>query len=249
MLKVRQNKCDFYCKFARINVYLQTCIHNLRHITIMYRTIINDLKKWKDSPYRKPLVLKGARQVGKTYILKKFAQECFENFVYINCDHNELIKDIFKQDYDMQRVLRNLESISGQHITSGKTLIILDEIQEVEFGLASLKYFCEILPELHVAVAGSLLGISLRNTPFPVGKVDFLQMYPMSFNEFLIALGEESLAHPLQNKLWEETNPIRSRYTELLRQYFFVGGMPEAVTRYIETGNHEEVRKVHTAII
>lgn len=128
----------------------------------MYRNVIEDLRKWKDSVYRKPLILAGARQVGKTYILRKFGEEEFTNVAYINCDDNEMAKDLFAQDYDMQRIILAIGALTRQEIVAGKTLIILDEIQEVKRGLSALKYFCENAPQYHVVVAGSLLGISMH---------------------------------------------------------------------------------------
>lgn len=154
----------------------------------MYRNIIRQLKTWKDNPQRKPLILGGARQVGKTYILQEFGKQEFENVAYINCDSNESAKGLFAQDYDMQRIILAIGAITGQPIEAGKTLIILDEIQEVVRGLSVLKYFCEDAPQYHVAVAGSLLGITMhRGESFPVGKVDVLPIYPMTFDEFLLA--------------------------------------------------------------
>lgn len=215
----------------------------------MERSIYSNLKKWKDSPTRKPLILQGARQVGKTYILKEFGAREYSEVVYINCDDNNDMQNMFV-DYDVDRIIRSMSAISGVSIKPSTTLLILDEIQEVERGLASLKYFCEKAPEYHVAVAGSLLGITLHEgTSFPVGKVDMLYMYPMDFEEFLLAMGKEQLVELLRSNSWAALTPLRGMLTELLRQYYFVGGMPEAVKTYVERGDIWEVRSIHSKII
>lgn len=215
----------------------------------MERSVYSSLKKWKESPTRKPLILQGARQVGKTYILKEFGAREYSEVVYINCDDNNDMQNMFV-DYDVDRIIRSLSAISGVSIKPSTTLLILDEIQEVERGLASLKYFCEKAPEYHVAVAGSLLGITLHEgTSFPVGKVDMLYMYPMDFEEFLLAMGKEQLVELLRNNSWAALTPLRGMLTELLRQYYFVGGMPEAVKTYVERGDIWEVRSIHSKII
>ena len=215
----------------------------------MERSIYSNLKKWKESPTRKPLILQGARQVGKTYILKEFGAREYSEVVYINCDDNNDMQNMFV-DYDVDRIIRSLSAISGVSIKPSTTLLILDEIQEVERGLASLKYFCEKAPEYHVAVAGSLLGITLHEgTSFPVGKVDMLYMYPMDFEEFLLAMGKEQLVELLRSNSWTALTPLRGMLTELLRQYYFVGGMPEAVKAYVERGDIWEVRSIHSKII
>ena len=215
----------------------------------MERSIYSSLKKWKDSSTRKPLILQGARQVGKTYILKEFGAREYSEVVYINCDDNNDMQNMFV-DYDVDRIIRSLSAISGISIKPSTTLLILDEIQEVERGLASLKYFCEKASEYHVAVAGSLLGITLHEgTSFPVGKVDMLYMYPMDFEEFLLAMGKEQLVELLRNNSWAALTPLRGMLTELLRQYYFVGGMPEAVKTYVERGDIWEVRSIHSKII
>lgn len=215
----------------------------------MERSIYSSLKKWKESSTRKPLILQGARQVGKTYILKEFGAREYSEVVYINCDDNNDMQNMFV-DYDVDRIIRSLSAISGVSIKPSTTLLILDEIQEVERGLASLKYFCEKAPEYHVAVAGSLLGITLHEgTSFPVGKVDMLYMYPMDFEEFLLAMGKEQLVELLRSNSWAALTPLRGMLTELLRQYYFVGGMPEAVKTYVERGDIWEVRSIHSKII
>lgn len=181
--------------------------------------------------------------------MKEFGAREYSEVVYINCDDNNDMQNMFV-DYDVDRIIRSLSAISGISIKPSTTLLILDEIQEVERGLASLKYFCEKAPEYHVAVAGSLLGITLHEgTSFPVGKVDMLYMYPMDFEEFLLAMGKEQLVELLRNNSWAALTPLRGMLTELLRQYYFVGGMPEAVKAYVERGDIWEVRSIHSKII
>lgn len=181
--------------------------------------------------------------------MKEFGAREYSEVVYINCDDNNDMQNMFV-DYDVDRIIRSLSAISGVSIKPSTTLVILDEIQEVERGLASLKYFCEKAPEYHVAVAGSLLGITLHEgTSFPVGKVDMLYMYPMDFEEFLLAMGKEHLVELLRSNSWAALTPLRGMLTELLRQYYFVGGMPEAVKAYVERGDIWEVRSIHSKII
>lgn len=181
--------------------------------------------------------------------MKEFGACEYSEVVYINCDDNNDMQNMFV-DYDVDRIIRSLSAISGVSIKPSTTLLILDEIQEVERGLASLKYFCEKAPEYHVAVAGSLLGITLHEgTSFPVGKVDMLYMYPMDFEEFLLAMGKEQLVELLRSNSWAALTPLRGMLTELLRQYYFVGGMPEAVKAYVERGDIWEVRSIHSKII
>lgn len=181
--------------------------------------------------------------------MKEFGAREYSEVVYINCDDNNDMQNMFV-DYDVDRIIRSLSAISGVSIKPSTTLLILDEIQEVERGLASLKYFCEKAPEYHVAVAGSLLGITLHEgTSFPVGKVDMLYMYPMDFEEFLLAMGKEQLVELLRNNSWAALTPLRGMLTEQLRQYYFVGGMPEAVKTYVERGDIWEVRSIHSKII
>lgn len=181
--------------------------------------------------------------------MKEFGAREYSEVVYINCDDNNDMQNMFV-DYDVDRIIRSLSAISGVSIKPSTTLLILDEIQEVERGLASLKYFCEKAPEYHVAVAASLLGITLHEgTSFPVGKVDMLYMYPMDFEEFLLAMGKEQLVELLRSKSWAALTPLRGMLTELLRQYYFVGGMPEAVKTYVERGDIWEVRSIHSKII
>lgn len=216
----------------------------------MYRNITNALVEWKNKTNRKPLILAGARQVGKTYILKKFGEQEFQNVAYINCDDNERVKDLFSQDYDMRRIILAIGAITQQNIEAGKTLIILDEIQELRRGLPALKYFCENAPQYHVAVAGSLLGIAMHHgESFPVGKVDILHIYPMTYDEFLLAKGKEQMVEILKSKDWATIKLLRTEYIKALREYYFVGGMPEAVLEFINTNDAIKVREVQNNIL
>lgn len=216
----------------------------------MERKITDKLRAWKNAPLRKPLILLGARQVGKTWIMKHFGELEFENTAYVNCDEEPLAKELFASDYNIPRILLTLQAITGTKIEAGKTLIILDELQEVERGLHSLKYFQENAPEYHVVAAGSLLGITLgRGESFPVGKVNMLHMYPMDFEEFLMAAGETSLCELLHQPDWEVLNVLRTKYIDLLRQYYYVGGMPEVVSNYVANHDLQEVRTKQNEIL
>lgn len=216
----------------------------------MYRNIIERLRKWKDKKDRKPLILAGARQVGKTYILKRFGEEEFANVAYINCEDNVLAKNLFMEDYNMQRIILAIGAITGQSIEPGRTLIILDEIQESPRGLSVLKYFCENAPQYHVAVAGSLLGITMhKGESFPVGKVDVLHIYPMTFDEFLLAKGKKQLFDILRSKDWMTLKLLKSEYIRILREYYFVGGMPEAVNMFVDTNDAIAVREIQNNIL
>ena len=216
----------------------------------MNRQIYNELKRWKTSQDRKPLVLLGARQVGKTWIMRYFGAQEYESVAYINCDDEPRAKELFTLDYDMDRILLSIQVITGVKVLPGKTLVILDEIQELERGLHSLKYFYEKSPQYHVMVAGSLLGITLgRGESFPVGKVDMLHMYPMNFSEFLDAMGKTELITLIHSKEWQVIELMRDKFEYLLRQYYYVGGMPKVVSKYVSNGDLAEVRKEQMAIV
>ena len=215
----------------------------------MERTIYSELVKWKNKSGRKPLLLLGARQVGKTYILKAFGNREFEHVVYVNCHRESFVTELFR-DFDTKRIITELERYYETDIKAGATLLVLDEVQEIHNGLASLKYFCEEMPELHVAVAGSLLGISLReDESFPVGKVNILKMFPMTFNEYLRAAGHHRMVQALDGRDWVGLRTLDSKLKELLREYYFVGGMPEAVAKYLETRDVKSVREVQREIL
>lgn len=218
---------------------------------IMRRSIYNQLLIWKESTNRKPLMLYGARQVGKTYILKEFGRKEFDNMVYVNCYLNPAIKTLFSQDKDIDRILLGLSALSGEEIKPGRTMVFLDEVQEVPEVVASLKYFCEDARDIYVVVAGSLLGVlNMEGCPFPTGKVDIMHMYPMTYVEFLEALGEDQKLNLLDAGQQESTvNSILPNYIELLRQYYFVGGMPEAVAEFVKSRNPEAVRQIQLNIL
>lgn len=216
----------------------------------MERFVYQQILDWKNSPTRKPLVLNGARQVGKTWLLKEFAQKEYAKMAYVVCRKNPVVKEIFKVDFNMDRILRALRALTGVDITPGDTLIVLDEIQDVPEALEALKYFREDAPDYHVAVAGSLLGLSMHaGTSYPVGQVNTINVYPMNYEEFLLAKGEVQLQKLLASKDYQTTNLLHQKYTDLLRQYFYVGGMPEAVLEYVTTENLQRVREIQQEIL
>lgn len=217
--------------------------------TYMKRLIIEELIKWKNSENRKPIILNGARQVGKTWILKEFGKNYYSDFAYFNCDGNEDLRQIFSNGYNIENILMNLEALHGKYL-KGDILIVFDEVQEIPNVLTSLKYFYEERPDLHIAVAGSLLGLSLhKGTGFPVGKVDILNISPMSFSEFILALKGEMLYEHLTKSDLGQLGILHNQYTELLRQYYFVGGMPEAVQAFVNGRSLEEIRQIQNSIL
>ena len=216
----------------------------------MERKALANLINWKNSKNRKPLLIYGARQVGKTWLMKQLGEKEFENTVYVNFEKEISLRNIFEQDYQPQRLIKILETFFMQTIIPGKTLVIFDEIQEAKGGLTSLKYFREELPSLHVIGAGSLLGIALeKETSFPVGQVTFLNLYPLDFNEFLLAKGQKNLAKAIEEQDWELLITLRVLVISLLKQYLFVGGMPESVRTFCETESYNEVREIQQAIL
>ncbi|EGV38083.1 ATP-binding protein [Neisseria weaveri] len=216
----------------------------------MQRNIIQSLEKWKNQPKRKPLIIQGARQVGKTWAMKHFGEQHFAKTAYINFDNNPRMKTLFAGDYDINRLLLGLKIESGIDIQAEDTLLIFDEIQEVPQALSSLKYFYENAPQFYIVAAGSLLGVSLHHqVSFPVGKVDFLPIYPMDFQEFLTALGKQDLRQLLETQDWALIAAMKTAYIDLLRQYYFVGGMPEAVQTFIDTQNFDAVRQVQRNLL
>ena len=215
----------------------------------MRRFAYKKLIEWKNNDRRKPLIIRGARQVGKTWLMKEFAKE-YKNLIYINFEDSTVLQQLFIQDFDINRILMSLQIESGVKAEPENTLIIFDEIQEAERGLTSLKYFQENAPEYHIIAAGSYLGISMQeNTSFPVGKVNFLDLYPMSFYEFLTALGKESLFEVLHQKQWNLITQFRNKYIELLKLYYFIGGMPEVVKEYLITKDFSSVRRIQNQLI
>lgn len=216
----------------------------------MYRIAIEKLYKWKNSKRRKPLIIEGARQVGKTWLMKEFGKQAYADTVYINFDSNSIMADLFSADLDTGRLIMGLELYAGRKINPENTLLIFDEVQEVPRALASLKYFYENAPQYHIVCAGSLLGIALhQGTSFPVGKVDFLKLYPLSFSEFLMATGNERFAELLKNQDYEMITSFKQTYIDALKHYYFVGGMPEAVQSFAESKDFNEVRAIQKRIL
>lgn len=216
----------------------------------MYRIAIEKLYKWKNSKRRKPLIIEGARQVGKTWLMKEFGKQAYADTVYINFDSNSRMADLFSADLDIDRLIMGLELYAGRKINPENTLLIFDEVQEVPRALASLKYFYENAPQYHIVCAGSLLGIALhQGTSFPVGKVDFLKLYPLSFSEFLMATGNERFAELLKKQDYEMITSFKQTYIDALKHYYFVGGMPEAVQSFAESKDFNEVRAIQKRIL
>jgi len=216
----------------------------------MRRHAINELVKWKNSHRRKPLIIEGARQVGKTWLVKDFGTNHYDNIAYINFEEQIYLRTLFETDFDVKRIVSAIEAFTHKVCIPGKTLIFLDEIQEATNGITSLKYLYENAPEHHVIAAGSLLGLELhRQTSFPVGKVQFMTLYPMSFPEFLDAIGEQALNDFLKHQDWDSIRLFAPKLKELLKQYYYVGGMPEAVLAFSEAGNWLEVREIQNEIL
>ena len=216
----------------------------------MYRTAIEKLYKWKNSKYRKPLIIEGARQVGKTWLMKEFGKQAYADTVYINFDSNSRMMELFSSDLNPDRLIMGLEIYAGRKIDPANTLLIFDEVQEVPRALTSLKYFCEDAPEYHIVCAGSLLGIALHHgTSFPVGKVDFLKLYPLSFSEFLMACGNERFVDVLKGQDYKMITTFKHVYIDALKQYYFVGGMPEVVQNFCENKDFNEVRAIQKRIL
>lgn len=216
----------------------------------MYRIAIEKLYKWKSSAHRKPLIIEGARQVGKTWLMKEFGKKAYEDTVYINFDSNSRMSGLFASDLDTDRLIMGLEIYAGRKINPDSTLLIFDEIQEVPRALASLKYFYENAPQYHIICAGSLLGIALHEgTSFPVGKVDFLKLYPLSFSEFLMAVGKDSFAELLKKRDYQMITSFKETYIDALKHYYFIGGMPEAVQNFAENKDFNEVRAIQKRIL
>ena len=215
----------------------------------MKRNAIKQLFQWKESSDRKPLIMLGARQVGKTWLMQEFAKEAYKQAAYVNFEDDEKFRELFEHDFDIGRIINAIQWSTGVTIDED-TLIIFDEIQEAPRGITSLKYFAEKAPQYHVIAAGSLLGISMhQNDSFPVGKVDFIHLYPLSFFEFLDAIGEAKMVELLKSKDWSLITMFRNKFEERLRQYYFVGGMPTAILAFIESGNPEKVRARQNAIL
>lgn len=216
----------------------------------MYRMAMEELLKWKEKKQKKPLIIRGARQVGKTWLMKEFGKNYFENSVYISFDNNQSMKDLFSSDLNVERIVIGLELYSGKKINPLNTLLIFDEIQEVPQALTSLKYFNENVPEFQIICAGSLLGVALhQGTSFPVGKVEFLDIYPLSFTEFIIATGNKQFVELLQNEDFKIATAFKQTYIDLLKYYYYIGGMPEVVMQYITNKDFNEVREIQLRIL
>ena len=216
----------------------------------MERLAMQYLNNWKYKKNRKPIIIKGARQVGKTWLMKEFGKRNFKQTAYVNFESSKLLKDLFVDDFDIKRIISAIQIETGLQINAENTLIILDEIQEAEGGITALKYFYENTPEYHIVAAGSLLGISLhKHTSFPVGKVEFLELYPLNFQEFLLSRGEKQLLALITEKDWALVKQFKTKFINLLKQYYYVGGMPEAVLYFCETDNYKEVRLIQNRIL
>lgn len=216
----------------------------------MYRVAIENLLRWKNDKNRKPLIIEGARQVGKTWLMKEFGKQAYEDTVYINFDSNARMAALFESDLDTERLLLGLEIYTGKKIYPENTVLIFDEIQEVPKALSALKYFYENAPQYHIVCAGSLLGIALHGgTAFPVGKVEFLKLFPLSFKEFLIATGDKRLADLLETREYTLITGFKQTYIDALKQYYYVGGMPEVVRSYIEERDFDQIRILQKRIL
>jgi predicted AAA+ superfamily ATPase len=216
----------------------------------MERQAMQYLNNWKDKRNRKPIIIKGARQVGKTWLMKEFGKSNFKQTAYVNFESSNVLKNLFVENFDTKRIISAIGIETGLQINARDTLIILDEIQEAEGGITALKYFYENAPEYYIVAAGSLLGISLhKHTSFPVGKVDFIDLYPLNFEEFLLARGEQQLLTLISTKDWGLVKQFKLKYINLLRLYYYVGGMPEAVSYFSETEDYHEVRQIQNRIL
>jgi len=243
---VRKNEISTQKSFEKVyfcNARYTKCIY-------MERTAIKYLYEWKNKENRKPLIIRGARQVGKTWLMKEFGLKEYDQTAYVNFESSKILKDLFSMDYNIDRIINAIQIETGVQIDASNTLIILDEIQEAKGGITSLKYFNENASEYHIMAAGSLLGVSLhQNVSFPVGKVDFLDLYPLSFPEFLMALNQKPLLKLIESKDWSLIHNFKTRFIELLRQYYYIGGMPEVVLSYIQKKDYGEVRQIQSNIL
>jgi len=216
----------------------------------MKRYAIEYLIKWQESSVRKPLIIRGARQVGKTWLMKEFGNNYYKSIAYVNFESSQSLRQLFLKDFDIKRIVTAIEIETGVSIDEANTLIILDEIQEVERGITSLKYFYEEAPQYHVMAAGSLLGIGLhQNTSFPVGKVEFMELHPMGFSEFLEAAGHSRLVELINNCDWELIRTFKEIFIDLLKHYYFTGGMSEAVLEYVASNDFTKIRTIQKNIL
>lgn len=216
----------------------------------MYRSAMEQLNKWKQKTNKKPLIIRGARQVGKTWLMKEFGKTAYEKAVYINFDNNPQMKELFSLDMRIDRIIMGIELYVGHKISPHNTLLIFDEVQEVPKALSSLKYFNETAPEYQIVCAGSLLGIALhQGTSFPVGKVEFMDLYPLSFTEFMRAMGKEQFVDLLDKGDFEMATMFRQDYVDLLKYYYYVGGMPEVVQSFVDNRDFNEAREIQERIL
>lgn len=216
----------------------------------MKRKLYDKLLAWKESPYRKPLIIKGARQVGKTYLAEEFGKKEYEDMIVLNCDKDKRIAGIFRSGFQTQKIISDIEILTGKKIIPGKTLLFIDEAGDVPETISSLKYFCEDAPEYHIILAGSLLGLAIhKGSSFPVGKVDELDLYPLSFEEFLLESRGESAVDKLRNGSLEDISSLKSVFEEELRKYYFTGGMPEVVHGFLNGRDYKELRDIQKRIL
>ena len=216
----------------------------------MDRFALEKLKQWKEKRNRKPLIIRGARQVGKTWLMKEFGRTCFKKMAYVNFDSNTRMRQVFEGDINIERLILAISAETGVSIDSRDTLLIFDEVQEVPKALTALKYFCEEASEYAIVAAGSLLGVAMhKGTSFPVGKVDFMDLYPLSFREFLCALGEMRFVEILDSSDTDMVTMFKSKYIDRLREYYFVGGMPEVVQSYLDSKDFNQVRQIQKNLL
>ncbi len=216
----------------------------------MERLRLKKLLQWKNKPARKPLIIRGARQTGKTWLMMEFGSRFYNAVAYLNLEKSEILSEVFHSGYDIKRIIRALELETGITIEPDNTLIILDEIQTIPKAITSLKYFCEDAPEYHVIAAGSLLGVAMHNNvSFPLGKVEFMDLYPLNFTEFLYACGDERFVELMQKEDWEMLSVFRTNLTNRLKEYYLTGGMPEAVKAFTEGKGWQEVRDIQKKIL
>jgi len=216
----------------------------------MERHALNDLKNWKSRSGRKPLIIRGTRQVGKTWLMKEFGKNEYEQIAYVNFESSRSLHTLFKEDYDVDRIITAIQIETGVKITADNTLIIFDEIQEAKGAITSLKYFCENAPQYHIISAGSLLGISLHEqSSFPVGKIEFMDLFPLNYAEFLIAMDQQPLLDLIVSKKWTLIKSFKSKLIQYLRSYYYIGGMPEVVVSYRENNDFREVRTIQKQLL
>ncbi|HYX09872.1 MAG TPA: ATP-binding protein [Bacteroidales bacterium] len=216
----------------------------------MKRQAMQYLEKWKINEHRKPLIISGARQVGKTWLMKEFGKRNYKNVAYVNFEKSKSLKSLFETDYDINRIIGAVRIETGFQVDPDNTLVIFDEIQEAPGGLTSLKYFYENAPDYQIVAAGSLLGVAMNgSSSFPVGKVEFLDLYPMNFSEFLMAMGQESLLELVNKQDWGLIKSFKDKFIGLLKQYYYCGGMPEAVSVFVESGDYNEIRQIQSRIL